>query len=51
MIGTAEHPLFNQPSALMVRYAEAFEKVTGDLETVLRADYRPVQPWPPRRLS
>ena len=47
VIGTAEHPLFNQPRALMARYAEAFEKVTDDLETVFTADYQPVQPWPP----
>jgi perosamine synthetase len=47
VIGTAEHPLFNQPSALMGRYADAFEKVMGDLETVFEAPYRPVQPWPP----
>jgi hypothetical protein len=47
VIGTAEHPLFNQPRTLMDRYAEAFEKVMGDVETLFRADYRPVQPWPP----
>jgi perosamine synthetase len=47
VIGTAEHTLFNQPRALMSRYADAFEKVMGDLETVFSADYRPVQPWPP----
>ena len=47
VIGTAEHPLFNQPHALMQRYADAFEKVMNDLETVFTADYRPVQPWPP----
>ena len=47
VIGTAELPLFNQPRALMSRYAEAFEKVMGDLETVFRADHRPVQPVPP----
>jgi perosamine synthetase len=43
VIGTAEHPLFNQPPALMSRYADAFEKVMDDLETVFRADYRPVE--------
>jgi perosamine synthetase len=47
VIGTAEHPLFNQPGALMTRYVNTFEKVMGDLETVFKADYRPVQPWPP----
>ena len=47
VIGTAEHTLFNQPRTLMNRYADAFEKVMGNLETVFRADYRPVQPWPP----
>jgi perosamine synthetase len=47
VIGTAVHPLFNQPRALMRRYSDAFEKVMGDLETVFSADYRPVQPWPP----
>jgi perosamine synthetase len=49
VIGTAEHPLFNQPARLMQRYAEAFEKVMSDLATVFTADYRPVQPWPPSR--
>jgi dTDP-4-amino-4,6-dideoxygalactose transaminase len=49
VIGTAEHMLLNQPESLMHRYAEAFEKVTDDLETVFTADYRPVQPWPPAR--
>jgi perosamine synthetase len=47
VIGTAEHPLFNQPEDLMHRYAGAFEKVMSDLETVFTADYRPVQTWPP----
>jgi len=47
VIGTADHPLFNQPADLMHRYAEAFEKVMSDLETVFTADYRPVQTWPP----
>ena len=46
VIGTAEHPLFNQPRALMGRYADA-EKVMDDLETVFTADYRPVRTWPP----
>ena len=47
VIGTAEHPLFNQPAALMDRYAEAFGKVMGELDTVFTAGYRAVQPWPP----
>jgi dTDP-4-amino-4,6-dideoxygalactose transaminase len=47
VIGTAEHPLFNQPAALMARYAEAFEKVFGALDMVFTADYRPVLAWPP----
>ena len=47
VIGTAEHPLFNQPAHLMARYAEAFEKVMSHLGTVFSADYQPVQPWPP----
>jgi perosamine synthetase len=47
VIGTAEHPLFNQPRALMGRYAIAFEKVMDDLETVFRANHRSVEPWPP----
>jgi dTDP-4-amino-4,6-dideoxygalactose transaminase len=51
VIGTAEHMLLNQPERLMHRYAEAFEKVMDDLETVFTADYRPVQPWPPARGS
>jgi hypothetical protein len=49
VIGTAEHPLFNQPEDVMHRYAEALEKVMSDLETVFTADYRPVQTWPPGR--
>jgi dTDP-4-amino-4,6-dideoxygalactose transaminase len=49
VIGTAEHMLLNQPERLMHRYAEAFEKVMDDLETVFTADYRPVQTWPPAR--
>jgi dTDP-4-amino-4,6-dideoxygalactose transaminase len=47
VIGTGEHLLAGQPPELMDRYAEAFEKVLGDLETVFTAPYRPVQPWPP----
>ena len=47
VIGTADHPLFNQPESLMHRYADALEKVMGDLETLFTADYRPVQTWPP----
>jgi perosamine synthetase len=49
VIGTAEHPLFNQPEDVMHRYAGALEKVMSDLETVFTADYRPVQTWPPGR--
>jgi perosamine synthetase len=49
VLGTADEPLFNQPSQLIERYLEAFEKVIGDIETVLTADYRPVEPWPPRQ--
>jgi dTDP-4-amino-4,6-dideoxygalactose transaminase len=47
VLGTASEPIFNQPSELMERYLEAFEKVLGEIETVLSVDYRPVQPWPP----
>jgi perosamine synthetase len=47
VIGTADHPLFNQPRALIACYADAFEKVMGDLETVFEADYRAVQSMPP----
>ena len=47
VIGTAEHPLANQPAELMKRYSEAFEKVMDNLETVFTADYRPVRTWPP----
>lgn len=50
VIGTAEHPLAGQQPDLMKRYAEAFEKVMTNLETVFTADYRPVRTWPPRRL-
>ena len=49
VLGTAEEPLFNQPSELMERYLEGFEKVLGDLDAVLTADHRPLEPWPPRR--
>jgi perosamine synthetase len=49
VLGTADEPLFNQSSELIERYLEAFEKVIGDIQTVLTADYRPVQPWPPRQ--
>ena len=49
VLGTAEKPLFNQPSELMERYLEGFEKVLGNLDTVLTADHRPLEPWPPRR--
>jgi hypothetical protein len=31
----------------MERYLEAFEKVIEGMETVLRAPYAPVEPWPP----
>jgi hypothetical protein len=47
VLGTADEPLFDQPSDLMVRYLEAFERVIDGIETVLSADYRPVEPWPP----
>ena len=49
VIGTAEHPLAGQPAELMKLYADAFEKVMGDLGTVFTAHYRPVEAWPPRR--
>jgi len=49
VLGTASEPLFNQPVELMDRYREALEKVIEGIETVLTADYRPVQPWPPWR--
>lgn len=47
VLGTATEPLFNQPSELMDRYLEAFEKVLSDREALFTADYRPVEPWPP----
>jgi perosamine synthetase len=47
VIGTGAHPLARQPPALMDRYADAFAKVMGDLETVFTTAHRPVQPWPP----
>jgi hypothetical protein len=47
VLGTAEEPLFVQPPELMERYVEAFEKVVEGIETVLRAPYSPVEPWPP----
>ena len=48
MLGTAEAPLFNQPSELMESYVEAFRKVFEDIDVVITADYRPVEPRPPR---
>jgi perosamine synthetase len=47
VLGTAEHPLFNQPAELMERYVEAFEKVLGDREALFTGAYSPVQAWPP----
>jgi perosamine synthetase len=47
VLGTAAEPLFNQPTELMERYLEAFEKVLSDREALFTSDYRPVQPWPP----
>jgi dTDP-4-amino-4,6-dideoxygalactose transaminase len=47
VLATATETLFNQPSELMERYVEAFEKVLSDRETLFTASYRPVQPWPP----
>jgi perosamine synthetase len=47
VLGTATEQLLNQPSALMERYLEAFEKVLSDREALFTADYRPVRPWPP----
>jgi perosamine synthetase len=46
VLGTADRPLACQPSELMERYLEAFEKVLGDRDTLFGADYRPVEPWP-----
>jgi perosamine synthetase len=46
VLGTADHPLFNQPSELMQRYVDAFEKVLSDPTTLFTSDYVPVQPWP-----
>jgi perosamine synthetase len=51
VLGTADQPIFNQPSRLMEAYLRGFEKLLGDLETVLTGPYRPVQPWPPREPS
>ena len=48
VLGTAEEPLFNQPSELMERYLEGFEKVIDGIESVITAPYPPVEPWPPR---
>lgn len=49
VLGTAEEPLFNQPSELMSSYVDAFRKVIDDIELVLTSDYSPVEPWPPRQ--
>jgi perosamine synthetase len=48
VIGTADNPLAGQPPHVMQQYADAFEKVMSDLDTVFSADYLPVRPWPPR---
>ena len=48
MLGTAEEPIFCQPAFLMERYLEAFEKLVDAIETVVTADYPPVEPWPAR---
>jgi dTDP-4-amino-4,6-dideoxygalactose transaminase len=50
VLGTADEPIFDQPSELMERYLEAFEKVIANIETVFTAEYRPVRPWPPREV-
>ena len=47
VIGTAEHPLFNQPAPALDCYAQAFERVMGDLEGLFKRPYRPVRLWPP----
>ncbi len=44
VLGTAEHPIFNQEPPLMERYVEAFAKLAPDPEAVLAADYIPVRP-------
>jgi perosamine synthetase len=49
VLGTAEEPLFNQPSALMSNYIDAFRKLVDEIEVVLTSEYRPVEPWPPRQ--
>lgn len=47
VLGTAEAPLFGQPTALMKQYVFAFEKVLSNLEDVCRGRYEPIQPIPP----
>jgi hypothetical protein len=47
VLGTADEPLFAQPAELMGQYLGAFEKVIDDIDTVRRAPYTPVRPWPP----
>jgi perosamine synthetase len=47
VLGTATETLHNQPSELIERYLDAFEKVLSDRKTLFTARYRPVQPWPP----
>jgi dTDP-4-amino-4,6-dideoxygalactose transaminase len=49
VLGTAEAPLFGQPSELMSSYLAAFRKVIDDIAVVLTSDYRAVEPWPPRQ--
>jgi dTDP-4-amino-4,6-dideoxygalactose transaminase len=47
VLGTADHPLFNQPPEVMEIYVDAFERVLRDRDALFTAPYRPVQPWPP----
>jgi perosamine synthetase len=50
VLGTADRAMFNQPGDLMERYLDAFEKVIESIDAVITAEYRPVEPWPPREL-
>lgn len=47
VLGTADAPLFGQPTSLIGHYAVAFEKILTDLDAVFHGHYEPVQAFPP----
>lgn len=46
VLGTAVHPLFNQPPEAIDHWIAAFERVLDDIDAVLTAPYEPVTPIP-----